>query len=195
MELPHPPSSEGGSDSSSSGVPPDARRRNARWLELAADDGVRRALETVYAGVAEAIRSRAPVCWASGRCCNFEGAGHLLYVTGLEAAFTLVSLRRAPPEHARFAPSLRVLQQTQRPRDVPGCPFQERNLCGVHLIKPLACRVYFCDRTAADWQHELAEEFHARIRVLHADFGIEYHYGEWRETLAALLDTWALGTE
>jgi Fe-S-cluster containining protein len=69
-------------------------------------------------------------------------------------------------------------------RQSGGCPFQVRNLCGVHSIKPLGCRLYFCDKSAQQWQNDLSERLLARIRALHDEQGIEYRYGEWREMLA-----------
>src|SRR5262249_20557183 len=38
-----------------------------------------------------------------------------------------------------------------------GCPYQVASLCSVHAVKPLACRVYFCDQTAQQWQQDLLE--------------------------------------
>lgn len=159
--------------------PPSDLQSAHRWLLAARDGGVRAALEGVYADVAARIAERAPACWASGRCCNFEKAGHRLYVTGLEAAYTLV---HAPPE--RSIDQGLLAQAVQR----GGCPFQVQNLCGVHTVKPLACRVYFCDRTAKDWQLALSEEMHERVRALHEAHEVEYRYAEWRSLLAMLLD-------
>jgi Fe-S-cluster containining protein len=66
-----------------------------------------------------------------------------------------------------------------------GCPFQVKNLCGIHAIKPLGCRVYFCDRSAQRWQEELSEAMLERVRSLHNRHGVEYRYGEWRQMLSA----------
>src|SRR5262249_48817981 len=59
-----------------------------------------------------------------------------------------------------------------------GCPFQLANLCGVHAIKPLGCRVYFCDRSAQRWQQELSESMLAQIRATHARHAIAYRCAE-----------------
>jgi Fe-S-cluster containining protein len=64
-----------------------------------------------------------------------------------------------------------------------GCPFQVRNLCGVHEIKPLGCRLYFCDRSAQEWQQELSERLLRDIRAIHDRHKIAYRYGEWLEML------------
>ena len=44
----------------------------------------------------------------------------------------------------------------------------------------MGCRVFFCDATAAQWQREVYEEFHGRLKELHRDLSIPYTYVEWR---------------
>lgn len=149
------------------------------WL-LAADDGlVAGALEEVFAEAQREIAQRGPACWASGRCCNFVKAGHRLYVTGLEAAYTL----------ARLGPEVRAALPTalSDALDNGGCPFQLANLCSVHEIKPLGCRVYFCDKSAQQWQQDLSERLLAEVRAIHDRFGVPYRYGEWRGLLGQAL--------
>jgi hypothetical protein len=68
-----------------------------------------------------------------------------------------------------------------------GCAFATGNLCGVHAIKPLGCRIYFCDRSAAAWQQELHEEMLRELRGLHDRWEIAYRYGEWGGMLEMLL--------
>ena len=145
------------------------------WREAAARADVAAEVDAIYADVAAQIEARGPACWASGRCCNFERAGHLLYVTGLEAAFTV--LRREPTL---------VPAEVSAARARGGCPFQEGHLCGAHAIRPLGCRVYFCDRSAQEWQHALSEHALEQIRSLHDRFAIPYRYGEWRAMLELL---------
>jgi hypothetical protein len=53
----------------------------------------------------------------------------------------------------------------------------------VHTIKPLGCRVYFCDPTAQGWQQELSERTLAMVRAIHERHGVPYRYGEWRGLL------------
>ena len=154
------------------------------WLKAVTCPDVSAALEGVYAESAAAIAARGPSCWASGRCCNFEQHGHRLYVTGLEAAWCVTKLPEiAATRRENFAePTLR-LPVLQAAAERGGCPFQVNNLCGVHGIKPLGCRVYFCDRSAQEWQMELSERLIGRVRAIHDEFGVEYRYGEWREML------------
>lgn len=142
------------------------------WLDAVRDADVRAELERVYDDVRTEVETRGPACWASGRCCNFERTGHLLYVTGLEAAHTIDGLERTLSTG-----------DVQNARSRGGCPFQDMNLCGEHAIRPLGCRVYFCDRSAQSWQQDLAERMIARVRTIHDDFAIEYRYGEWRAML------------
>jgi Fe-S-cluster containining protein len=156
-----------------SGAAPDLARA---WLDAAADERVTADLEAVYEYIAAAVESRGPACWASGRCCNFEKAGHRLYVTGLEAAYTL---RRSGITLSQ--------DQIDAARAAGGCPFQQANLCGVHASRPLGCRVYFCDRSAEQWQQDLSERALAMVRAIHERYSIEYRYGEWRAMLEGLL--------
>lgn len=163
------------------------------WVSAVANPDVVSELEGVYASISRAVAERGPACWASGRCCNFDRAGHRLYVTGLEAAYTVTRMSfsssqrdgaggwvQVPPE----APSNTVsLQQIADARTTGGCPYQVKNLCGVHAVRPLGCRVYFCDRSAQAWQEDLSESELARVRAIHDRFRLEYRYGEWRQML------------
>lgn len=148
------------------------------WLTAARDARIAAELEAVYAYIAAAIESRGPACWASGRCCNFDAAGHRLYTTGLETAYMVARLE-APSRlsHETLAAALAR----------GGCPFQTDNLCGVHLIKPLGCRVYFCDRSAQTWQQDLTERALSQVRAIHDRHALEYRYGEWRGMLGLFL--------
>lgn len=137
------------------------------------DEAVVRAIETVFIRVEGEIASRQPICKTSGRCCHFEQHGHRLYTTGLETAYTVVRLQTALTPDALRAAIKRG-----------GCPFQLDVLCGVHTIRPVGCRVYFCDSTAQEWMEDLAERSHKWMRDIHDAHKIEYRYGEWRSMLA-----------
>jgi Fe-S-cluster containining protein len=171
----------------------EGRQLALAWLDAVGRDEVARGLEEIYAMVArDTLERRAsqngPRCDASGRCCHFEAWGHRLYVTGLEAAYTLT--RRpstsAGPATAPATPGSLTLPQIASARARGDCPFLEGTLCTVHDVKPLACRTYYCDPSAQDWQQELTERGLAQIRALHDRFGVEYRYGEWRDMLDAL---------
>ena len=152
------------------------------WLRAVDREDVRAALERVYARIGEEIARRGPVCWASGRCCNFEKTGHRLYVTGLEAAYCVRGLRRG--EAQVEVPTMEMIDEATLSG---GCPLQVGNLCGAHGVKPLGCRVYFCDRSARAWQEDLSERELAQVRAIHDAEGIEYRYGEWRGMLGLVV--------
>ena len=190
-----------------SGDGDDARRELAEsWIAAIGRDEIVAELERVYAAAGAAIAARGPACWASGRCCNFDEAGHRLYVTGIEAIYCLVRAVSSPwgkatgrVQKGGVAAEITVGGRAIALEPAPsggglladvaaatargGCPFQVGNLCGVHEFKPLGCRVYFCDKSAQEWQMELSEKLLGEIRAMHDRWGIEYRYGEWREML------------
>ncbi|MCX5691695.1 MAG: YkgJ family cysteine cluster protein [Planctomycetota bacterium] len=150
----------------------DAAKLSTHWIDAACNPQVAAGLEAIYLMIADQIEARGPACWASGRCCNFAKTGHRLYATGLETAFLVHRLERA------VRPS-EVSDAVMR----GDCPFLNQNLCTVHGIKPVGCRVYFCDAWAQDWQEELSERALSMVRTLHERHAIEYRYGEWRSML------------
>jgi Fe-S-cluster containining protein len=156
--------------------PPEEAALAAHWLEAIRTPAIRTELDAIYDYVMAAIEARRPVCTTSGRCCNFEAYGHRLYVTGLETAYTIARLP---------APLTRDALAEARARG--GCPFQSGTLCSVHDIKPLACRVYFCDETAQDWMHATSERMLKELRALHDRHHLEYRYAEWRGLLELFL--------
>ncbi len=147
------------------------------WITAARDPQISGELELLYERIARETAQRQPVCDQSGRCCNFDAWGHRLYVTGLETAY-LVTRLDEPLMPERVA----------RAREAGGCPFQKALLCGVHPLRPLGCRAYFCDESATDWQQDLSERMLAEIRALHDRHGVPYRYGEWRVMLEALVE-------
>ena len=154
-------------------LPPDAAELAARWAEAAFHPAVDAGLREIYAELARETDALRPTCDASGRCCRFGEWGHLLYVTGLEAAWCLRESGRNP--------SADEVRAAARRDD---CPFLDAGRCAVHLARPLGCRAYFCDPKAAGWQEELSERLLARLRALHEAHGVPYRYGEWRTMLA-----------
>lgn len=146
------------------------------------------AVAGVYADVKKSIDTRKPICDMSGKCCKFEAYGHRLFVSTLElAAFVAGRGKgnvepRTMNENQKSASSL-VVHRSSSPGD---CPFQVDNLCTVHAIRPFGCRMFFCDPTATDWQQAAYEQFHARLKSLHDELGVDYFYVEWRAALKEL---------
>ena len=139
-------------------------------LQAAQRPEIRSAVARVYADLQRQIDARKPLCTASGRCCRFDEFGHRLYVTTIELAAFVSNLPADQP--TTTAPG--------------GCPFQLDGLCSVHLVRPFGCRVFFCDSTSEQWQHEQYERFHGELKQLHEQLGVPYQYVEWREALRQL---------
>ena len=169
------------------------------------------ALREVWSDVAQQITRRAPTCWTSGKCCNFQAYGHRLYVTGLEVAWVLAQLRAAasddlptsspqasasqqrvvslPMSGARVtrdgtAPSLPPAPTNPDTIDLQApCVFQVAKLCSIHAVRPLGCRVFFCQQGTEQWQNDLYEHAMTRLRSLHETHALPYRYMEWRAAL------------
>jgi len=143
------------------------------WITAANHPSIDAALRHGYADLEAELAALKPTCWLSGRCCKFESYGHKLYVTGLEIAWLVGQLDERGRDRLRDADPT-----------TDGCPFQIEKLCSVHALRPLGCRIFFCDANAQHWQNEVYETFLDRLRRLHEAFGLEYRYMEWREGLA-----------
>lgn len=159
----------------------DVEQENWRtWFDAGARPDVDDAIRAIYRQVEAAIAARQPTCWISGRCCNFNQYGHRLYVTGLETAWMLGRLESAHADGLGDWPA-------RLTHDGP-CPFQVNGLCCVHAIRPLGCRLFFCQEGTQDWQHELYERMQAQLRRVHERFDLPYRYAEWRHMLGEALD-------
>ena len=141
-------------------------------VEAALRPEVRQEVRRLYAELQTEIDRRQPICQVSGRCCRFEEYGHRLYVTTAELATFTSELAETPPAGGAPSPG--------------GCPFQTGKICRVHTIRPMGCRVFFCDASATDWQQALYEQFHGRLKKLHENLSIPYGYVEWRFACNAL---------
>lgn len=152
-----------------------------QWASIAQRPEIHHALTGLYADISAAIAQRGPTCWVSGKCCKFDSFGHLLYVTGLEIAWMLQQ------------PQTREVRATGLDATLDGpegaCAFQVKGLCSVHTVRPLGCRVYFCQQGTQDWQNALYEQFLDRLRLLHDEQGIDYRYMEWRDGVRRAIQT------
>lgn len=133
------------------------------------------ALNSIYAEIATRISQIGPVCEMSGRCCRFDEYGHRLYVTTAELAAFIATARQRPVPADLLARD-----------DDAGCRFQHNRLCAVHQIRPLGCRMFYCDPRTEPELQALFEEYHARVKRLHEQFDVPYYYMEWRTALAAI---------
>ena len=149
------------------------------WREAARTAVIDGALRGLYAEVDAAVAARGPTCWQSGRCCRFASFGHRLYVTGLEIAWFLEQCAATSAQS-----DIRDSTSGGHPLPVLGdgveaCPYQRDNLCTTHAVRPLGCRIFFCQQGTEQWQQELYEAYQARLRRLHDEHGLAYRYMDW----------------
>lgn len=166
------------------------------WREAASRPEIDAAIRALYREIGEVVAERRPVCNASGRCCRFEAYGHRLYVTGLEIAWFLQGVEggryTSPDDSAGPARAYSLKQLPLTPNLqilTPNCPYQINGLCSTHAIRPLGCRVFFCEEGTEAWQQDTTEHFLNRLKQLHADNGLPYAYIEWRAGLAEAHET------
>ena len=134
------------------------------------NDEIKRRVLAIYAEVDREVAAAGPVCVASGRCCRFKEAGHVLYVSSLEAD---VLLDGAPPI------------AEVGPLDTATCPYQKNNLCTAREPRPLGCRVYYCDPTYQETANRITEKHLARLKDLADELGVDWRYAplhHWLDT-------------
>ena len=162
----------------------------AAWRRGAAHADCAACFKSARAQIADVVRTKRPICLASGACCKFDEYGHRMDLSGLEAAIVVARIDAA--RAARAANPLRILEVDDA-KSRGDCPYLRAGMCGEHEERPLGCRIFFCDKGAdglgADWQSELYEATHRDIIALHEQLGVPYRYLEWREALAMFART------
>ena len=126
------------------------------------------AVRDLYAQLDPQIAVHASLCRKCGRCCHFEQFDHRLYVTVLEAGFYLAAC--GPP----------------RPITSDACPHAFDGHCQVREVRPVGCRIFYCDSESTAWQGPLTETWMGRLRALHAQLGVPSIYADWMAVLDAL---------
>ncbi len=145
------------------------------WREAARTPVINAAINQIYHDLSNDIAQHNPVCKETGRCCHFDTYDHRLYVTTLEVAW--IELQLTTQNRA-------ALQTADLP-NIDNCPFQSNTKCTIHPIRPIGCRIFFCDPSTKHWQASLYEQYLARLRTIHNDHAIPYQYIEWRQALDA----------
>jgi hypothetical protein len=131
-------------------------------------DGVRKEVRAVYAAADAAVSAAGPRCDASGRCCRFTEYGHTLFISAFEAG---ILLENAPAY--------------DRPVSRDGCPFQVNGLCTARDVRPLGCRIYFCDSAYQARMVEITEEALAALKRIADTHGTGWHYAPLHHFLNA----------
>ena len=171
-------------------------------LQLALQRNFLGAMAELYRDADADIAGRKGVCVASGRCCRFEEYGHRLYVTHAELIYFYAAYLQ-PGEGAKQHGVGFAALASPRTDGFPlplyndagqmmaGCPWQVRGMCTARDARPLGCRIYFCDAGSRAWQGPVYEYYHQQLAAMHARFGIDYGYVEWRDGLSLLAQTQA----
>jgi Fe-S-cluster containining protein len=162
------------------------------WHQAAVRPAVTTAFSNLYQQIDNQVAQRNPLCNASGRCCRFDEFGHRLYMTGLEICIFLAAVNKgsgAQRSGVRPAPQpLPILTHSPDRKagvtESRGCPYQIEQLCSVHTLRPMGCRLFFCDPSSQQWQQDLYEHYHEQIKALHQQWELTYRYMEWRVGLA-----------
>ncbi|MCD4657897.1 MAG: YkgJ family cysteine cluster protein [Planctomycetes bacterium] len=128
-----------------------------------------RALTQIYDELTQEIAQleRIPRCFNCGACCNFNYFEHTPFVTALELQY----IKAGVQEDAELQ-KIMLLQP-----DENLCPFFWEQNCYAHGLRPLSCRVYFCNlRYEKELVGEIYEKYHRRIQELHEKSRLEYKY-------------------
>lgn len=156
------------------------------WRQAAALPEIDVALRELYAEIDAAVAAKGPTCWTSGKCCKFDEFGHRLYVTGLEIAWFLAQVQGVDSGSGGFSSvdstgssSGGGVRLPQFAEHSGACPYQIGGLCSTHTVRPLGCRIFFCQQGTEAWQQDLYETFLRRLRLLHDEQALEYRYMDW----------------
>ena len=153
-----------------------------QWFAAAEDDAITEQIDALYAELDAKIAERSPTCWQSGKCCHFDTYGHRLYVTGLEIAVFLSRAERTQEQITAPGETLPVLSAREC-ATAPACSYQHDKRCTVHAVRPLGCRIFFCQQGTQVWQQEFYEIYLQKLHALHDARGLPYRYMEWRTGL------------
>jgi Fe-S-cluster containining protein len=109
----------------------------------------------------------AGLCDACGKCCDFEGFDHRLFVT--------------TPEMIYFAAN--VGAENLRQITTNRCPYQTDDKCTVYKFRFAGCRI-FCCKGDADFQSRLSEMAVKKFKSICEQFQIPYRYVDLPNALA-----------
>jgi Fe-S-cluster containining protein len=133
-----------------------------------------RTVAEVYEWIDSQVRSHndlAGHCRACGKCCDFAGFDHRLFVT--------------PPEMIYLAAN--VGAENLRPMAGSQCPYQADGKCTIYEHRFAGCRI-FCCGSSADFQSALSELAVSRLRALCERLNIPYRYTDLPTALNSLAD-------
>ncbi len=158
-----------------------------KWKQLAQNPAISLAISQIHQNINQDVAQKQPVCDASGKCCRFKEYGHRLYVTGIEIAWVLNQLDTTAtiPNIPTYQSSdLQLTQLSNNPQLI--CPYHIDGLCAIHKVRPMGCRLYFCDGTD-EWQNSRYEHYQSLFKELHNAHNIPYAYMEWTHGVKSAL--------
>ena len=98
-------------------------------------------------------------CDMCGKCCDFEGYDHRLFVTSPELIYLAVKLQ---PDKIKPMPTSK-------------CPYNIDGKCTAYPYRFGSCRIFFC-KADKDLESKLAEEALEKFKSICEEFNIPYCY-------------------
>jgi len=117
-------------------------------------------LKEIYVRLDAELQPLRRFCTSRGICCDFAKVGHMLYATGLEAAYMARS---------GVAPSAENSENGK-------CPYLNGSLCGIRDNRAIGCRLYYCDKTYEDNRNALYERHLKQVRDIEVKYGLDHTY-------------------
>jgi len=105
-------------------------------------------------------------CNACGKCCDFDGFDHHLFVTPPELMYLTSGQQAANPG----AEKQNVMTTSQ-------CPYNIDGKCRIYEYRFAGCRI-FCCKADADFQSRLSESALKKFKSICAEFQIPYRYSD-----------------
>jgi Fe-S-cluster containining protein len=119
-------------------------------------------------------------CDACGRCCDFKGFDHRLFVTTPELLYLAanVGAENTKPMTTNSGSTLLTT----------GCPYNVDDKCTVYKFRFAGCRI-FCCKADKDFQSRLSEMAIKKFRAICEQFLIPYRYADLATALASAENT------
>ena len=109
-------------------------------------------------------------CDVCGRCCDFEGFDHRLFVTTPEIIYLAANLGT----------------EKLKPMTTSKCPYNIEGKCSIYEYRFAGCRI-FCCKTNKDFQSQLSESVLKKYKSLCTEYDIPYCYNDLATALNNLL--------
>ena len=122
-------------------------------------------------------------CSACGKCCDFEGFDHKLFVTPPELIYLAANLGA---ENISILRS-RATAKDEKPMSNSRCPYNIDGKCGIYEYRFAGCRIFFCNADKY-FQSTLSESALKKFKSLCAQLSIPYRYSDLATALNNLAE-------